>query len=215
MGELLNLFIGTFTTLLAVVNPLEALPIFLELLEGKDEPAHRRAAFQSCLYATILMIFFLIFGTLIMRIFGVPLSMVRIVGGIILMRLGFELFAPSPASRIIPSKSAADQGGIAFIPLAMPVMVGPGVIATVLGMASLVKKSEYLPLAVIPLAIVATMLITYLALARAQKLMRWFGQKGIDAASRIVGFFVAAMGMGLIFHGVIDALHAYGIVAAK
>jgi multiple antibiotic resistance protein len=59
------------------------------------------------------------------------------------------------------------------------------------------------------------MLLTYLSLVNAVKLTRWFGQKGIDAATRIVGFFVAAMGMGLIFHGVIEALLSYGIVAAK
>ncbi len=216
MGEILNLFIGTFTTLLAVINPLEALPVFLELLEEKDEPAHRRVALRSCLYATLLMVFFLVFGTLIMRIFGVPLSMVRMVGGIILMRLGFELFAPSPASRLIPaSKEEAEQGDIAFIPLAMPIMVGPGVIATVLGMASLAKPTDLFPLVAILIAIVAAMLVTYLSLVYAGKLTRWFGQKGIDAASRIVGFFVAAMGMGLIFHGVIDALHSYGIIASR
>jgi multiple antibiotic resistance protein len=216
MAEILTLFIGTFTTLLAVINPLEAMPIFLQLLHGRDEHSHRQIALRSCLYATILMFFFLVFGTLIMRVFGVPLSMVRIVGGIILMRLGFELFAPSPASRMIPhNKGEADQGDVAFIPLAMPIMVGPGVIATVLGMASTVKESQYLPLAVIPFAIVAAMLITYLSLVRSRKLMRWFGQKGIDAASRIVGFFVAAMGMGLIFHGVIEALLSYGIIAGR
>ena len=216
MGEQLNLFIGTFTTLLAVINPLEAMPVFLELLEGGDEPTHRQVALRSCLYATLLMFFFLIFGTLIMRLFGVPLSMVRIVGGIILMRIGFELFAPSPASRIIPgSKDEADQGGVAFIPLAMPIMVGPGVIATVLGMASLAKPTELFPLVVIFIAIVAAMLVTYLSLVYAGKVTRWFGQKGIDAASRLVGFFVAAMGMGLIFHGVIDALRSYGIIAAR
>ncbi len=215
MGELLNLFIGTFTTLLAVINPLEAMPVFLELLEEKDEPAHRLVALQSCLYATLLMFFFLVFGTLIMRIFGVPLSMVRIVGGIILMRLGFELFSPSTSSLIIPGKGEADQRGVAFIPLAMPLMVGPGVIATVLGMASLGKPTNLFPLVVISMAIVAAMLVTYLSLVYAGKVTRWFGPKGIDAASRIVGFFVAAMGMGLIFHGVVDALHSYGIIAAR
>jgi multiple antibiotic resistance protein len=94
-------------------------------------------------------------------------------------------------------------------------MVGPGVIATVLGMASLVKQSEYLPLFVIPIAIMAVMLITYLTLVRADKLIRWFGPKGIDAASRIVGFFVAAMGVGLIFHGVMEALLVYGVVSTQ
>jgi len=45
--------------------------------------------------------------------------------------------------------------------------------------------------------------------------MRWFGPKGIDAASRIVGFFVAAMGMGLIFHGVVEALFSYGVITTQ
>lgn len=214
MDEHLTLFVGTFTTLIAVINPLEAMPVFLQLLQGRDEETHRQVALKSCLYATILMFFFLFFGTLVMHLFGVPLSMVRIVGGIILMRLGFELFAPSSADSLIPT-SESPQENVAFIPLAMPIMVGPGVIATVLGMASLVKKSEYLALAVIPLAIVAVMLVTYLSLVHAGRLTRWFGQKGIDAASRIVGFFVAAMGIGLIFHGVMEALVSYGIIAGR
>ena len=121
MEEHLTLFIGTFSTLLAVINPLEAMPVFLKLLHGRDEPVHRQVAFNSCLYATLLMFFFLIFGTLVMRLFGVPLSMVRIVGGIVLMRLGFELFAPSSAGSLIPKGESA-QEDVAFIPLAMPIM---------------------------------------------------------------------------------------------
>jgi len=214
MNEHLTLFIGTFTTLIAVINPLEAMPVFLQLLQGRDEQAHRQVAWRSCVYAVILMFFFLIFGTLVMRLFGVPLSMIRIVGGIILMRLGFELFAPSPAGSLIPQGESA-QEDVAFIPLAMPIMVGPGVIAAILGMASLVKHPRDLPLSGIPLAVVATMIVTYLSLVHARKLTRWVGQKGIDAASRIVGFFVAAMGMGLIFHGVVEALQFYGIIAGR
>jgi multiple antibiotic resistance protein len=95
MSQELTLFVGMFTTLLAIINPLEALPVFLKLLEGKDEAEHLRVARLSCFYALLLAFFFLIFGKLILRIFGVPLSMVRIVGGIILMRIGFELFSPS------------------------------------------------------------------------------------------------------------------------
>ena len=80
-----------------------------------------------------------------------------------------------------------DQGDIAFIPLAVHIMGCPGVIATILGIASLVKKSHCLELAVIPIAIVAAMIIAYLSLVRAGKLTRWFGLKGIDATSRIAG----------------------------
>src|SRR5215472_539256 len=91
----LALFVGTFTTLLAIINPLEVLPIYLKLLAGADVQTHRSVALKSCLYAAGLCLFFLIFGTLLMRIFGVPLSAIRIVGGIILMKIGFELFSSS------------------------------------------------------------------------------------------------------------------------
>ena len=89
MNQITTLLVSTFTTLLAIINPLEALPVFLKLLEGKDERAHRRVAGRACSYATLLLFFFLVFGTLLLDIFEVPLSMVRIVGGIILMRIGF------------------------------------------------------------------------------------------------------------------------------
>ena len=49
---------------------------------------------MSCFYALLLSFFFLVFGTLMLRLFGVPLAMVRVVGGIILMKIGFELFTP-------------------------------------------------------------------------------------------------------------------------
>jgi multiple antibiotic resistance protein len=75
------------------VNPLEVLPVYLKLLEKRDARTHRQIARKACIYALLLSLFFLIFGTLIMRLFGVPLSMVRIVGGIILMKIGFELFS--------------------------------------------------------------------------------------------------------------------------
>ena len=218
MQHLLTLFIGTFSTLLAIINPLEALPIFLQLLEGKDVKAHRRVALRSCIYATALLFFFLFFGAFILRIFGVSLSMVRIVGGIILMRIGFDLFSGSSSSgSMVAASGDGAKGDIAFVPLAMPLMCGPGAIATTLGMTSLVKHDAWLEIAslgVIAGAILATMFVTYLCLAYAETLLARIGPLGIDAATRIIGFFDAAMGGGLIFHGVMEALQDYGVIAA-
>ncbi len=93
MRRELSLFVGTFTTLLAIINPFEIPPVFLKLLSGKDSVTHSTAALKASVYA-LLLCFFFIFGTLLLRIFGVPLSMVEVVGGIILMKIGFELFMP-------------------------------------------------------------------------------------------------------------------------
>ncbi len=217
MDHPLTLFVSVFTTLLAIINPLEALPIFLKLLAGTDDATHVRVARRSCLYAALLMFFFLVFGTLVLRVFGVPLSMVRIVGGIVLMKIGFELFSPAPGGGSLVSAPGGKADDTAFVPLAMPIMVGPGAIATILGMISTIKSSEFelASFLAVSAAIVLTMAATYACLASAKTLLRRLGPKGIDAATRLVGFFVATMGMGLIFHGLVEALHSYGVIAAR
>jgi multiple antibiotic resistance protein len=150
-----------------------------------------------------------------MRIFGVPLSMVRIVGGIILMKIGFELFSSSRSGNNKMLGADAASGNIAFVPLAMPLMFGPGAIATVLGMMSKIRQSEteFWSFVAITAAIVATMLVTFLCLAYADKLTKKLGPMGIDAATRIVGFFVSAMGVGLIFDGIIEVLETHGMTS--
>lgn len=217
MRSSITLFISLFTTLLAIINPLEAIPVYLNLLQGKDEAAHRSVARKSCLYALMLAFFFLLFGTLLLRLFGVSLSMVRVVGGIILTRIGFELFSGSPSGKSVPSGASEASGGedVAFIPLAMPIMFGPGAIATIIGIAATVRLSAHVleSLVACCLAIVAVMGTTYLSLAYAGKILNKIGPKGIDAATRITGFFVAAMGMGLIFNGIVEFLQSYGIMA--
>ena len=213
MGREFSFFVGTFTTLLAIINPLEVLPVYLKLLAGQDEAAHRAVAWKSCLYALLLCFFFLIFGTLLLRLFGVPLSMVRIVGGIILMKIGFELFSPPPQTTKTTAAGADPDSNIAFVPLAMPLMFGPGAIATVLGITSSIRQSgeEIGSFVGVAAAIAATMLVTYVCLAYADALTRKLGPLGIDAATRIVGFFVSAIGVGLIFDGVIEALETHGL----
>ncbi len=208
------LFVSTFATLLAIINPFEALPVFLLLVEDKALGERRKIAARSCVYATALMLFLLLFGAYILRLFGVPLAMVRIVGGIILTRIGFELFAPSPAGgSLIPAHGAGKDANIAFVPLALPIMCGPGAIATILGMQAQIRTEAeaFGPFAAIVGAILAAMFVTYLCLAYAGKLMDYLGPMGIDATTRIVGFFVSAMGVGLVFNGVIEGLHEHGM----
>jgi multiple antibiotic resistance protein len=171
MSKEFSLFVGTFTTLLAIINPFEVLPVYLKLLQGKDGATHRAVARESCFYALLLCFFFLIFGNLLMRLFDVPLSMVRIVGGIILMKIGFELFSGSDVRKGGPAEGAGaggnDGGNIAFVPLAMPLMFGPGAIATLLGMTATIRQSstEIASFAAVSVAIVATMVATFACLA--------------------------------------------------
>lgn len=110
------------------------------------------------------MFFFLVFGTVTLRVFSVPLSMVRIVGGMILMRIGFSLFLPDQGKgkSFVSGASPDHIDDIAFVPLAMPLMFGLGVLATIIGMSSMVQHplTDFISLVGVSLAIVTTMLIT-------------------------------------------------------
>ena len=210
LGRELSFFVGTFVTLLAIINPLEVLPIYIEMLAGKDAATHRAVARKACLYALALAFFFFVFGTVILSLFGVPLAMVRIAGGLILVRIGFSLFMPDGTGG--GNLSAKPGDNIAFVPLAMPLMFGPGAIATIIGASSTLGRwpDDIRSGVAIAAAIVATMFVTYLFLANAEKLTSRIGPLGIEAASRIVGFFVSAMGVGLVFDGVFEALAMHG-----
>jgi multiple antibiotic resistance protein len=209
---MLSLFFGSFTTLLAVINPFEALPIFLTLTAGRDEKERRQVAMRACLYTLFLSLFFLFFGATVLELFSVSLPMVQIAGGIVLTRIGFLLFLPSNSKDNIFSNADPDAN-IAFMPLAMPIMFGPGVIATVLGMMGTIKASsdKIVSYAAIIAAADLAILVTFFCLAYADRLTRYLGPMGINAITRIVGFFVSAMGVSLVFNGVLAAIDAHGI----
>jgi multiple antibiotic resistance protein len=214
MEPAFTLFVGMFATLLAIINPLEAIPVFLGLMQGKSEAERLRVASKACIYVLLLMFFFLIFGNVLLRLFDVPLSMVRVVGGVILMRIGFELFSPSESGGGMIPRGGNGEQDMAFIPMAMPIMFGPGAIATVIGLTTTIKTSEraFVSFAAVVLAMLACMLTVYLSLRYAKVILNKIGAQGIDAATRIVGFFVAAMGVGLIFHGSVEFLQSYGVL---
>lgn len=206
------MFIGLFFTLLAIINPLEALPVYLGLAQQMDDQQQRALARRACFYAFLLCLFFLFFGTLLLRLFEVPMSMVRVVGGVILMRVGFDLFSPKPKSSTSETDNTTGQD-VAFVPLAMPIMFGPGAIATVLSMATNIHQNAQ-PLIntlLAVLAITSCMVLVYMTLLYSRPIVQKLGTLGIDAVTRIVGFFVAAMGMALIFNGATEFLEPYGL----
>lgn len=89
-------------------------------------------------------------------------------------------------------------------------MFGPGVLATVLGMTSFKSNvDEINSILLIAIAAIACMSVIYLTLAYADKIVKRIGDKGIDAATRIIGFFVSCMGMGLIFHGLSEFVKSF------
>ena len=112
MNQSISLFVGTFTTLLAIINPFEVMPVYLQLLDGQDKATHRDVARKSCSYALALLFFFLVFGTLLLKLFDVPLSSYRlrlsdgdsVSGHFVYVQIPLQIDADPPVEAPIPGK---------------------------------------------------------------------------------------------------------------
>ena len=215
MNHFTQLIVGTIVALLPLINPLASAPTFLALTEDNTPSRRRQQLRQACVYMVVILVSFLVGGTFIMGFFGISIPGLRIAGGIILAAIGARmLFEPSrPPKRSDPAKEA-DQPtrDVAFAPLAVPMMSGPGSIAATIGFTSLaVAWSDYVAI-IIGIGVVA--LITYVTLALSERVVRAVGAPAMNAISRIMAFFILCIGIQFVVNGAIGLLTDPSVIKA-
>ena len=197
-------FLYAISAIFSMVNPFGAVPVFLALTEG-DSPQHtkkqiRRASF----YMLGIMLIFFWAGTFILKFFGITVEGMRIAGGLIIARSGFDLMsAKSRGDKAISKKAQEDaktRNDIAFSPLAMPILAGPGAIALMIGLAK--ENSGLVDNTAIVSAIVSVSVLTFIILTYAPLLMKLLGESGASAMSKMMGFISLCIGVQFVINGV-------------
>jgi multiple antibiotic resistance protein len=199
LAHWLTTVLATFAGLLPIVNPFSTAVVFLALTGRLSEPERRRQATLACLYATGVLWVFLFAGAVIMRFFGISIPSLRIAGGLIVARVGFAMLVPSDADA---ATATAPRTDIAFTPLAVPMLSGPGSIAVTIGMAAGANSVlEYLAIAA---GIALVVAVSWGVLRGARAVKDFLGEQGIDALTRIMGFLLVCIGVQFIGIGVIE-----------
>jgi multiple antibiotic resistance protein len=196
----------TITSLLAIINPLSAVPIYLAMTADYDAERRRRTLQRAIITAVLVLIAFTALGSWIMRLYGITTPAFRIAGGIIFLGIGADMLQ-ARRSRVKTTEEeevevvgqAKDDIGI--IPLGLPTLAGPGAITTVVTLNAQAGDSP-LRLGAIYLAIVVVMAISWIALALAPMLLRRFGQTGLNVMTRIMGLLVMVVGVQFMIDGV-------------
>lgn len=203
-GDAIALTIGT---LLPIMNPFSTLPLFLTLTNGMSERKKNREAMMACLYSLGLLTGFLFLGAAIIDFFGISVPGIRVAGGLIISLIGFKMLFAVSSSSGEDGKAAHDRD-IAFTPLAMPSLAGPGSLSVVLTAAPQIERlnpadsrSAYVGVTV---GLVIVVLIAFLVLRAASPLAKLLGPAGIDAMTRIFGFLLVAIGMQFLLTGISD-----------
>ncbi|MDQ8755828.1 MarC family protein [Sphingosinicella sp. LHD-64] len=198
-----ELFVSAFVTFLVVIDPPGCAPIFASLTQGAT-PQHRRAmAVRSVLVATGILLFFAVLGEDLLRALGISLSAFRIAGGIMLFLIALEMVFEKRTERRehrAEEVSAAKVEDISVFPMAIPMIAGPGSIASVM---LLTARGNGLNESLIVLAALgATLALTLLALLLAGPLMRLLGHKMEAMITRLLGVILAALAAQFVIDGI-------------
>ena len=195
----MEIILATFTALFSVVNPFGAMPVFLTLTQD-DSPAQRnQQALKACLYMVGILAVFFLTGQYILNFFGIRIHDLRIAGGLMIMKAGFDLLTPGANKKKI-STEVVEEGqqkeDISFTPLAMPMLSGPGAIAVAIGMFT--ETQSYLGIALTLAAIMLVAVASYFILISSHRLMKYMGKAGLAALAKIMGFITLAIGANFI-----------------
>ena len=192
-----------FSAIFFVVDPIAIVPIFIAMTPNDDDAKRKAMAARACLVAAGLLVFFAVGGNLLFQMFGVTLAAFKIAGGVLLLMTAFEQLQNHPHATKTSGEEiqeSAEKDDIAIVPLAMPMLAGPGAIATVMVLADAWWK-------LIPIvgAIIVTCGTAYGLLRGAKFVNHALGATGRAIMGRVMGLLLAAIAVQFMVTGLREA----------
>jgi multiple antibiotic resistance protein len=209
--------LGTFAaTLFALLNPLGMLPVFIGYTAGRSVSVQRWLALFISITVLGLMLLFLFAGTTLLNFFGITIDAFRVAGGILLLLIGIRTVASDPTTKAKDLMIASEVGALCeaesvygqiVVPFAMPLLVGPGVIANLILYAGEAweRKSPKLASGLVAVT-VGISLLTFVILLSGGFLRKLLGDVGLSIATRILGLLVAAIGVQFVIAGLTNVI---------
>lgn len=176
-------------TLFMILDPFASLPMFISITKGLDGGTVKSYANKAILVAAILLFVFMLIGPELMSVFDVSMSSFKVAGGIIFLMMAIELVFGLKLSQI------SDDSGAKWAIIASPVLTGPGVITT-----AIIYSQQY-GMETVAVAGIIALIATWAILRMSSSLMKAVGEQALGVVTRIIGLFIAAMGVESIFSG--------------
>ncbi|MGB8933158.1 MAG: MarC family protein [Anaeromyxobacteraceae bacterium] len=209
VAELTASFLVALSALFFVVDPIAAVPFFLAITRGDSVATRRSAALRASVTAFAVLAFFALAGAAILSWLGVTLAAFKVAGGVVLLLIALDMIRTQPSkARITDGEVAAgaEKDDPAIVPLAMPLLAGPGSIATSIVLMSRAHGSGHWQALPVLLAIFVTCAATYLILAGAARTERVLGRSALSIVERAAGLLLVAVAIQFILDGVSEAL---------
>ncbi|HOI57975.1 MULTISPECIES: NAAT family transporter [unclassified Methanoculleus] len=208
MADLLSFVLLSFSSVIIVVNPLAATLIFVSLTGTMDQAAKLKVARDASRFALIILLIFTVAGGWILQLFGISIEAFRIAGGLLLFGIGMDMvYAKTSRTKMTATEKyeGQDTDDIAVMPLAVPMITGPGAIASVIVLMNEAMVMSIAAIAIVPLAAVTAVGITYYMMQNSEIIVRRIGQREFRAVNRLMGMLLIAIAVQFILIGIRSA----------
>lgn len=207
MSGFFSLCLVSLSAVFFVVDPIGVVPTFIAITSGDSPEKVRNTALRASLVGGLLLIFFALFGGFVFKVMGVSLSAFRVAGGLLLLITALDMLrARESETRNTPNETAeaTRKEDVAIVPLAVPLLAGPGSIATVMVLMS--KGKSVLTAVPVLMSIVVTFVASYFVLRGAGYVQKALRASGVAILQRVMGLILAAIAVQFMAEGGRDLL---------
>lgn len=199
--EQVTYLVGIF----AILNPLGTIPIYLSLMAGRRPEEMHRTALKAAVAVAVILTLSVWVGDYLLSFFGIGIPSFRIAGGLLVLIIAIAMFdaRTSPARHTDAEQAEAEvKNDIAVVPLAIPLLAGPGAISlTIVDAHQVVSFADKF---VFSLGIVGVAAIVWMVLRLAEPIGKRLGTGGLNIATRVMGLILAAMAVQFMADGMLE-----------
>lgn len=207
--DVLALSLVSFSAIFFVVDPLSAVPFFLAMTREHTAEERRETALRAAVAAALVLSTFALTGAWIFKLLGIGLPAFKVAGGVVLLLLALDMIRTQPSkTRITEGEvtAGADKEDIAIVPLAMPLLAGPGSIATAIVLMAKARSGPWWHALPVLGAIALTCVAAYLILASATRTEKLLGPTGLAILERAAGLLLVAIAVQFMMDGLGEGL---------
>lgn len=202
-----TVFITILIGLFSLINPLSALPVYIGMTQDYSEEMKLRTLKKTCIYIFIICTVSYYLGVYLLNFFGITIPALRVAGGLIIFRSGWQLLNLKHKKELRSSvdEESDKKEDISFSPLAMPLLAGPGSMSFLITLYANRSESTHEALKQDLLAMIAIVVVAisiYFVFKFAPRLMKYTGKAGLNSLSKVMGFIVIGIGVQMIISSV-------------
>ena len=206
MPIVLPLFAKAFLTLFVVIDPVGLAPLYLALVSDRTEAEQTQIATRAVLVSAGILLAFGLTGAYVLHNLGISLQAFQMAAGVLLFKIAFNMiFVHQERETKAEAEEAETKQDVSVFPLAIPLIAGPGSLASIL-VLSREASNYYLGLSVVLGAAAVVLLLCYLFLLLSQPLAKVLGQIGINVVTRVLGVLLAALAVQYMLDGLLSLL---------